>query len=303
MKIAIVVLNFNGTQDTIDCLKSINKLDIKDFELLTIVVDNASTDEFKVQSSEFKVGEIKIIRNEQNSGFTGGNNVGIKYALSNGADYIFVLNNDTILDKNVLIELLKVSQFDQIAGIVIPKIYFAPGFEFHKDRYKKAEQGRVFWYAGGIMDWNNVLGRHRGVDEIDKGQYNNLSETDYASGCAMFIKKEALGKAGLFDERYFLYYEDADLSIRIKKAGFKIIYAPEAVIWHKNAGSVGGSGSILQDYYTIRNRLLFGIKYAPLRAKLALIKESIKLLINGREWQKQGVIDFYFGKFGKGSYK
>ena len=152
------------------------------------------------------------------------------------------------------------------------------------------------------MDWGNIIGHNRGVDEVDKGQYNKIEETELATGCCMLIKKDVLEKIGSFDDRYFLYYEDADLSIRAKKRGFKIVYVPKSVIWHKNAGSVGGSGSALQDYYITRNRLIFGFRYAPARSKLALFRESICLLLKGRKWQKQGAMDFYLGRLGKGSY-
>lgn len=301
--IAIVLLNFNGEKDTIECLKSIKKLETDGFALLTIVVDNGSEKKFRVQSSEFRVGELKIIHNDKNLGFSGGNNVGIRYALKKNADYILILNNDTVVDKSLVLELLKLAQSDESIGIVVPKIYFAKGFEFHKDRYNESEQGRVIWYAGGIMDWKNVIGVHRGVDEVDRGQYEKVIETDFASGCCMFIKRGVFERIGFFDEKYFLYYEDNDLSQRAKREGFKIIYSPKAVLWHKNAGSAGGSGSSLQDYYITRNRLLFGMRYVPIRSKLSLIKESFELLFFGRTWQKRGVLDFYLKRFGKGSFQ
>jgi len=118
----------------------------------------------------------------------------------------------------------------------------------------------------------------------------------------MIISREVLEKVGLFDEKYFLYYEDNDLSQRAKKQGFKIIYQPKAILWHLNAGSTGGSGSILHDYYITRNRLLFGFKFTSMRARLALVRESIKLMFLGRAWQRKGALDFYLGKFGRGSY-
>ncbi|MBI3092971.1 MAG: glycosyltransferase family 2 protein [Candidatus Levybacteria bacterium] len=301
--IAIVLLNFNGEKDTIECLKSIKKLETDGFALLTIVVDNGSEKKFRVQSSEFRVGELKIIHNDKNLGFSGGNNVGIRYAFKKNADYILILNNDTVVDKSLVLELLKLAQSDESIGIVVPKIYFAKGFEFHKDRYNESEQGRVIWYAGGIMDWKNVIGVHRGVDEVDRGQYEKVIETDFASGCCMFVKREVFERVGMFDEKYFLYYEDNDLSQRAKREGFKIIYSPKAVLWHKNAGSAGGSGSSLQDYYITRNRLLFGMRYVPIRSKLSLIKESFELLFFGRTWQKRGVLDFYLKRFGKGSFQ
>ncbi|MBI2190302.1 MAG: glycosyltransferase family 2 protein, partial [Candidatus Levybacteria bacterium] len=284
----IVLLNFNGEKDTIECLKSIKKLETDGFALLTIVVDNGSEKKFRVQSSEFRVGELKIIHNDKNLGFSGGNNVGIRYAFKKNADYILILNNDTVVDKSLVLELLKLAQSDESIGIVVPN---------------ESEQGRVIWYAGGIMDWKNVIGVHRGVDEVDRGQYEKVIETDFASGCCMFVKREVFERVGMFDEKYFLYYEDNDLSQRAKREGFKIIYSPKAVLWHKNAGSAGGSGSSLQDYYITRNRLLFGMRYVPIRSKLSLIKESFELLFFGRTWQKRGVLDFYLKRFGKGSFQ
>jgi len=152
------------------------------------------------------------------------------------------------------------------------------------------------------MDWKNVLASHVGVDEVDHGQFERLEKTDFASGCCEMIKREVFEKIGLFDEKYFLYYEDNDLSQRAKKAGFGIYYQPKSILWHMNAGSTGGSGSQLQDYYITRNRLLFGFKYTSSKTKLALIRESFRIMLNGRPAQKRGALDFYLGKFGKGSY-
>jgi hypothetical protein len=140
------------------------------------------------------------------------------------------------------------------------------------------------------------------VDEVDHQQYEKVEETEIATGCCMLIRKEVFRKVGLFEDKYFLYYEDSDLCMRVKRKGFKILYVPSSIIWHKNAGSAGGSGSQLQDYYITRNRLLFGSKFAPIRSKIALFKESLRLLFSGRRWQKQGVVDFYLGRLGKGNY-
>ncbi len=301
----ISIVNFNGSKDTIECLESIDKLNLEDIKLGVIVVDNASIDDSigTLKNLKLKSSNLKIIENKENLGFSGGHNVGIKYALENGADYVVVLNNDVLLDKNLVKNLIASAQNDSSAGVISPKIYFAPNFEFHKDRYTKEDLGKVIWYAGGKMDWENLIGEHEGVDEVDKGQFEKRKKTDFASGCCMLIKKEVFGKTGYFDERYFLYYEDNDFSQRAKNLGYKIIYEPKAILWHKNAGSVGGSGSALQDYYITRNRLLFGMAYAGLRTKIALLKESIKILLNGRKWQKKGVLDFYIRRYRKGSYK
>src|SRR5581483_9226756 len=301
MKIVIIILNWNGKENTIACLESIKQLESKNYQLEVAVVDNASSDG-SGDAIKNKFPKVTVIENKKNLGFSGGNNVGITYALENNANYVLILNNDTIVDKHLLNNLLEVAISNEKVAIVAPKIYFAKGYEFHKDRYEKNERGKVIWYAGGIMDWSNVIGHHRGVDEVDKGQYEKIEETDFASGCCMLIKGEVFKKVGMLDEKYFLYYEDSDLSEQTKRAGYSVIYAPKAILWHKNAGSAGGSGSSLQDYYITRNRLLFGMRFAPLRAKIALLKESMKLLIDGRDTQKKGILDFYFMRFGKGSY-
>lgn len=300
--VVISLLNFNGKKNTLDCLGSLRNIRRDNFKLTIVIVDNASKEEIGLKSGT--IGDIPsvVIKNKKNLGFSGGHNVAIQYALENGADYVLTLNNDTYVNRDFLTELLKIAEKNNSVGILVPKIYFASGFEFHKDRYSQKEQGRVFWYGGGRMDWANVLGHNRGVDEIDRGQYDKTEETEIATGCCMLVKKEVFKNVGLFDDKYFLYYEDSDLSVRARKKCFKIIYVPSSIIWHKNAESAGGSGSALQDYYITRNRLLFGFRYAPARSKLALFRESLSLLLKGRPWQRQGVIDFYLGKLGKGSY-
>lgn len=304
--VVISLLNFNGKKNTLECLESLKNIKRDNFRLTTVVVDNASSDgsaeRIKHYVSDNKYDEIKIIENNKNLGFSGGHNVAIKYALESGADYVLILNNDTYVNSNFLEELLMTAEKNKSIGILSPKIYFASGFEFHKDRYSKSEIGKVLWYGGGEMDWANVIGRNRGVDEVDRGQYDKAEETEIATGCCILLTKEVVSSVGMFDEKYYLYYEDADLSIRAKRKGFNVFYVPKSIVWHKNAGSAGGSGSILQDYYITRNRLLFGFRYAPIRSKLALFRESLSLFLGGRQWQKRGVIDFYLGRLGRGSY-
>lgn len=303
-KVFVVILNWNGIKDTLECLKSVRRLQSTGYSLQAIVVDNKSTDN-SVATLKKQKGirhqSITLLENKENLGFAGGNNIGIRYALKSGADFVLILNNDTIVDKNLLIRLIEAAEKHKSAGILSPKIYFAEGFEYHKDKYKDSERGKVIWYVGGIMDWNNVVGSNYGVDDVDLGQYHITREIDFATGACMFIRRTAIERVGYFDEKYFLYLEDADFSIRAKQKGFKVLFVPDAHLWHKVSQS-SGIGSELNDYYITRNRLLFGLKYAPIRAKLALLRESIKFLITGRKWQKQGVIDFYQWNFGKGSF-
>ena len=300
-KIYIVILNYNGEKDTKECLDSLLTINKKGFSVNTLLVDNNSDKKISIEEKDYKDLNLEIINNSKNLGFSGGNNVGIRKALKGGADYVLLLNNDTLVEQDFLLKLFSFSEENKKVGIAVPKIYFAKGYEFHKDRYKKEDLGKVIWYAGGIIDWRNIIGHHIGVDEVDNGRDDNVSETDFASGCCMIIRKEVFEKIGFLDERYFLYYEDSDYSIRAKKAGFNIYFVPTAVIWHKNAGSTGGSGSDLQDYYITRNRLLFGLQYGPIKSKTALLREGLRLLINGRPMQKKGARDFFLRKFYQGN--
>lgn len=303
-KIFIVILNWNQPELTINCVKSIEKLKInKGFEVKVLIVDNGSTDNSIEKLKKLESGKIKseILETHENLGFAAGNNFGIKYCFEKSADYIMVINNDTLVDKNLVYELIKEMEEDPKIGITSPKIYFAKGYEFHLERYKKDELGKVIWYAGGIIDWKNVYGKNRGVDEVDKGQFDKRISIDFATGACFMARSEALKRVGLFNEKYFMYMEDADLSERMKENNWKIIYQPKAKLWHKVAQS-SGIGSSLNDYYISRNRLMFGFKYAKIRTKIALIRESIRLFIFGRHWQAVGIRDFYLRKFGKGSW-
>ena len=309
MLVSIVILNWNRKKDTLDCLESLGKT-IVDFKLETIVVDNASTDGSSTEirkflkKMSFKRNNFRseILKNKDNLGFCEGNNLGIRHALNHGADYILLPNNDTLVDESTFGDLLRVALSRPKAGLLSPKIYFAPGYEFKKDIYKSSDMGRVIWYAGGNIDWDNVYGTNHGVDEVDKGQFERVRETDFATGACMLIKRELLEKVGTLDEKYFMYFEDSDLSHRARNAGYEVLYAPPARIWHKvsQSSKIGGD---LNDYFIIRNRLLFGMRYAPVRTRLALYRESLRLFWKGRPWQKKGVLDFYLGKFGRGSWK
>lgn len=301
-KIGISIINFNGQKDTIECLMSLSKVRVPEgCSIYVVVLDNASNTPFELESSVKKL-KVEVIHSTKNKGFSGGHNMVIEKFIKEGFDYVLILNNDTELESNFLSPLIVGIESDKKIAVVGPKIYFYKGSEFHKSRYTEEERGKVIWFAGGQMDWKNVIGSHRGVDEVDKGQFNQRQETQFVSGCCLMVKVSVLKEIGLFDENYFLYYEDTDLQERIKQKNYKIVFVPESIIWHKNASAAGGSGSQLQDYYITRNRLLFGMKYAPFRARLALAKEAFRKLFTGRKMQKIGIRDFFLGNLGKGSY-
>jgi len=302
IRVSIAILHFGEISTTLECLKSLKKMNLGAIELSVLVINNDLRVEFPEELSNVEDKfKIKVINNEKNTGFSGGHNQGFNYALRSNSDYHVVLNNDVVADRNLIKELIKIFEKNEKAGAVSPTIYFTKGHEFHKDRYEKKDLGKVIWYAGGIIDWANLINKHRGVDDVDKGQFDKDEETDFATGACMMVPVEVIKTVGKFDDRYFLYYEDGDLNMRIKKGGYKVFYAHKAKLWHNNAAS-SSSGSDLQDYYISRNRMLFGMSYAPFRTKFALIRESFKILRNGRKWQKKGVMDYFLKRFGKGSY-
>lgn len=300
-KIAIIILNFNRINDTLDCLNSLEKINQKNFFYKIFLIDySKDNNESNLILNSFP--KIKLIRKSSNLGFAKANNIAIKTALNWQADYVLLLNNDTLVSLEFLSKLFTYLENNPEVGAVSPKIYFAKGYEYHKDKYQKSDLGKVIWYAGGKIDWHNIYGSHRGVDQVDRGQFDHISDTDFFSGACTLIRSEIFKQIGLFNSKLFLYWEDADLSIRIKKAGFQIKYFPEVHIWHKNAGS-SGVGSDLHNYFLNRNRLWFGFKYASFKTKLALFKETLIQLTKANSWHKKAILDFYFGKMGIGSWK
>ena len=276
--VGIIILNYKVSDLVNKCLASVNKSDYKKIKIY--IIDNDSRDLSATDIKKFT--KTTFIQNNVNSGYTGGNNLGIKQALKDGCDYVFILNPDTTVEKNTISELVKTLESNN-AAIAGPKIYFS--------------DSKKIWFAGGVIDLANVIGGHLGVDEVDSGQYDQVTEVDYITGAAILIKREVLNKVGLFDERYFLYYEDSDLCYRSKKAGYKIIYVPTAIVYHKNAQSTG-LGSPLQDYYQTRNRMLFASKFLSFRTRFALFREGLRnVMIYTR---RKALMDFLLSKFGKG---
>lgn len=299
-RIAIIILNWNGRSDTLECLESLSHLSYSNYEVC--VVDNASTDGSEAAIQKL-FPNVNVILNEQNLGFAGGNNVGIKLALEEGAEYILLLNNDTFVDPDVVSALMKIAKSDVCIGIVGPKIYYN-------------DKPQTIWFAGGTFSCRQPSSFHIGKDELDVGQYDAPIECDYVTGCAMFIKAAVFKRIGIFDERYFLYYEETDFCLRAKDEGFKIMTAPAAKVWHKISSSTGGKYSPLGIYYTTRNRFLicsqrlrgsrrfvfnfFCIPLFELRATMQILldRESKKALRLKALWL--GACHFLIGRYGQG---
>lgn len=307
-KIAIVILNWNQPKITLNLISSLKKINTKNiFKYQIILIDNHSDDDsyniFKQTLSSDN--SITLLQTPQNLGYAGGNNYGIKIALKLKFDYILILNNDTIVDPDFLTELLNPLLKNAKIGISVPKIYFAPGFEFHKNKYKKSQIGKIIWSAGGSIDWKNVYGNSIGMDEYDRGQYDQPRDNlEFASGCCWLIPRPVFQKIGLLSPDYFLYYEDDDFCQKVIRSAYLIHYQPSSIVWHLNSGSSKAGGGALHDYFLTRNRLIFGFKYAPHRTKFALFRDSLRtLFFTGTKWQKRGIIDFYLNIKGKGSWR
>lgn len=237
--VSVILVNFNGFQDTVECVKSIKESDNKDFRI--IVVDNHSTDDSVVSLRGVQDGlGFILIESTVNNGFSAGNNLGIKKALELGTDYIWLLNNDTLIEANAIDELIEGFSFSSRVGVTIGKILY----EKNRD---------TIWYAGGAISRSTARTEHWRYNEKDTDDIEKQSVVSFATGCCVFMSVDALKRIGFMDEDYFLYEEDADYSIRIREKGIDIVYCPQARIYHKVSASTGVASPIAQ-YYTVRNK-------------------------------------------------
>ena len=236
--LSIITINYNGLKDTCEL---IDTLPLNDETIEVIVVDNASTQD-EATELEKRYPLIIVIRSDKNLGFAGGNNLGIQAA---HGKYLFFLNNDTLLPQPSSLSLLinRLASSDQI-GMVCPKIKFSWGD--HRIQY------------AGYTPLSKITLRNKsiGFGEQDNGQYDTPHPTPYAHGAAMMVKREIIEKVGMMPECYFLYYEELDWSMMIRRAGYEIWYEPACTIFHKESQTTGQM-SPLKTYYIIRNRLLF----------------------------------------------
>jgi len=239
--VVIIVLNWNGKDDTLACLESLRQVTYPNFE--TVVVDNDSTDD-SVVAIRTRFSRQPVIETGDNLGFAGGNNVGLRYVRERGADYALLLNNDVEVAPDFLTCLVKVIDTDPSVGVVGPTIcYF--------------DLPDIVWSAGGRIDWSRGKSSMLGIDECDRNGKHTTREVDFVSGCALLVRMSAVKKAGNLDPRFFMYYEETEWCVRIRRAGYRILHVPQAKIWHKIEPNDSRSESSLVHYYMVRNRLLF----------------------------------------------
>jgi len=257
-KVSIIIVNWNGINDSIECLESLKKLTYKNYKI--ILIDNGSIDN-QADKLIKRFPYVKLIKNIVNTGFCFANNQGIKFALKNKADYILLLNNDTTVASNFLDILIDYAEKHSTVGILSPKI----NYYYNPD---------TVWAMGGKM--YKFLGIGINIGKGHKStQYTNIIEPDFASGCALLVRHEVITRVGMLDLKYFAYYEDADFCYRAKKIGYKISTIPQSIVWHKKSASAGLKGknkfSPLQCYYQTRNTIVFAKKHLSFYEKIPLV--------------------------------
>jgi GT2 family glycosyltransferase len=286
-KVSIIILNWNGFKDTLECLESLGSLEYANFDI--IVVDNGSRDQsveilgdylrkiaqghttfektagyrfLSLAHEELQSVSVEelpptdrflfLIKNEKNYGFAEGNNIAIRFALKLKPDFILLLNNDTVVDRRLLRELVDVAESSPDIGMVGPKIFYYDYFG-RKD---------ILNSAGEYFDRRRGIGRVLGYREEDKAQYDSVREVDIVEGSCVLIPRRVLSEVGLLDPDYFLYWEDTDLCFRVRAKGYRLMFTPRAMIWHKVSAASKGVLSETSVYYNTRNSFLFMSKHS-----------------------------------------
>lgn len=300
-KVAIILVNWNNPLDTIECIKSLCSLNYDNFKIY--IVDNGSSDNSVLEISKYLATtsiEQKFIESEENLGFSGGNNLAIQEAMKDGISWFWLLNNDTIADKNSLDHLMKYAVERHYAGILGSKIYYY--------------NTKNIWFAGGNINRKTGKGSSIGRNEEDTGQFDDVSTCDYITGCSLLIKKEVIESIGLLEDGFFLYYEDTDWCLRARLSGWDCLYIPQSVIEHKvGASTEEGYSSPFLTYYNLRNRfimtkrnkgyfsrtgpLLFLLRMGIASIYFAIIRKDRK--IERIRYALLGMFDGLFSKLGK----
>lgn len=258
-KIVILLLNWNGKKDTLECLASLKKVDDPHFQ--TVVIDNGSTDD-SVAVLRDTYPELEILETGANLGFAGGNNKGITWALANGAEWILLLNNDTIVDPQFLKAFRTAAQKQPKAKILGAKIY----------RY---QDPKVIDHLGGF--WNPAIAEFESPASgryDDPGAFNEMCRVDYVCGAALLMHRCVPETIGLLEDRFFLFWEETDFCFRARNAGFEVWTAPQAQIWHKVSASFTG-GKPHMHYFWWRSRLLWIERNCSQLEKKAIYKKVI----------------------------
>lgn len=271
-QVAVVVLNWNGWRDTLACVASLQKLNYPNFDL--IVVDNGSTDGSQAQI-EAHFPAVKVLQTGRNLGFGGGCNVGIRQALAQGADYVWLINSDATVSADALTEMVRVADQQALAGAVGSVLY------------EVDEPARIQLWGGGKVNLWTGVSRHQ----------MSYAQLDFVSGASILLRREALAQVGLFDDRiFFMYWEDSDLGFRLRQAGWRLAVAEKSSVWHKLSASLG-KGSRQLDVYFTRSGVRFLRRYSPVpRLSIFIMvgRMVIKRLLFAEFGRARSVLTGYF---------
>jgi len=256
----IVVLNWNGKADTLTCLHSLQ--DVADKKTRVVVVDNGSTDG-SVVAIRAAHPEVPVIETGRNLGYAGGNNVGIRHAIAEGADFVLVLNNDTVCAPDMIDRLLQAAAKHPGAGMFCPRIFY-----MH-------DPGRV-WFDGARWKSAKLYFGFPGKDRLESELPADEREIDYACGAALFVRAEVVRQVGAFDERYFLVWEEADWCFRAREKGWTSMVVPAARVWHRVGASFGTEASPLRTYFSSRNRLVWLSRHGTRRERLRGLAGAVR---------------------------
>lgn len=240
LRVTVVVINWKLKDETVRCLQSLERIDTP---CRIVVVDNGSGD----GSTEYLARHyphVELIALPTNAGFGAACNRAIAHALQDATcEYVLLLNNDATVHPKALSELLSAAQVHPEAGILSPKVY-------------RADAPNVIWYAGARRRRGVLAAADTGRGQVDRGQFNLLREVDYVFGAAMLIRRSVFERIGLFDERFFLYLEDMDLSLRAQAAGFSLLFVPQAHVWHKGSTSTSQNAA-MRKYHFAKSTICF----------------------------------------------
>ena len=247
----IILVNYNGEADTIECVHSLNGIVYENYRI--VLVDNGSTVPISEVGKSFFEKNCHVIYHDRNSGFAGGNNIGIQYAIQEGAEFVLLLNNDTIVEPDFLNVLLEQYEKNKEVGALGGRI------NYYHDR-------DIIWYGGGFFGTEDGWGHHERHGEICNARTGIVRDVTFLTGCLMLIPIQTIKRIGLLDESFFLYLEDTDYCCRISQAGMKMLYCEDARIYHKVYGSTSKINDI-RHYYFFRNIPIIIKRYCQHKVK------------------------------------
>jgi hypothetical protein len=299
-KTAIIVLTWNQKADTLECLRSLSEVQYDN--LFTVLVDNGSADDTVTVVRQL-FPAVQVVETGDNLGYVGGNNAGMEYALKQGADYVFILNNDTIVAPDFLSKLITYAESNPTVGMLGPQVFMY-------------DRPQAIWFAGATLDRYGVVW-HTRFGEVDEGGLAGPQESVYIPGCSVLVRRAVIDQIGMLDSRFFYLYEEVDWCYRARRAGYLLKWLPDSHIWHKEARAYGGTKSPRYLYYFTRNHLLFFRNNFAGRARYRYY--FYKIQASYHEWLRYrrgpslaerqqaraiqaGLFDFWRGKFGRCAY-